>query len=297
MSFADLKRNATSNFERLNSELSKLAKNNSFSDPIADKLWKPGTDKAGNGFAVIRFLPAPDGEDIPFARIWDHGFQGPGGWYIEKSLTTFGEADPASEYNSQLWNSGIESNKEIVRKQKRRLSYYSNIYVVKDPANPENEGKVFLYKYGKKIFDKLNDLMNPSFEDEEPINPFDLWQGANFRLKIRKVEGYPNYDKSEFDSASPLLDNDEQLEEVYNSLNSLQELLDRKNFKTYDELKTRLDRVLSLSSSTPTRERNEERTSWKDDEEETKAPAFKETSSISDDDDDFDFFKRIAEED
>ena len=239
MSFADLKRSSSSNFDKLTKELSKLNSNNSDRNDNSN-IWKPATDKAGNGYAVIRFLPAPDGEDIPFVRIWDHGFQGPGGWYIEKSLTTLGKDDPVTEYNSTLWNTGLDSDKEIARKQKRRLSYYSNIYVVKDPANPENEGKVFLYKYGKKIFDKLSDLMNPSFEDEKPVNPFDLWSGANFKLKIRKVEGYPNYDKSEFDSAGPLSDNDEELERIYKQEYSLTELIDPKHFKSYDELKAKL---------------------------------------------------------
>lgn len=299
MSFADLKRNSSSNFEKLNSELNKLASNKSFSDPTDDKLWKLSTDKAGNGFAVIRFLPAPDGEDMPFIRIWNHGFQGPGGWYIEKSLTTFGEKDPCGEYNGELWNSGLDSDKEIARNQKRKLSYYSNIYVVKDPANPENEGKVFIFRYGKKIFDKLNDLMNPSFEDEKPVNPFDLWTGANFRLKQRKVEGYPNYDKSEFDEPGPLFDDDAKLEEVFNAEHSLQELLDRKHFKTYDELKARLDRVLGKTSGGRT---SSKETPW---EEETKneraAPKQKETPAPTfdsdDDDDDMDWLKNIADED
>lgn len=298
MGFADLKRNAASNFEKLNSELSKMASGRQ-TDPTEENLWKCGTDKVGNGFAVIRFLPAPDGEDLPFIRIWDHGFQGPGGWYIEKSLTTFpGEKDPLGEYNSELWNSGIDADKEQARKQKRRLSYYANIYVVKDPANPDNEGKVFLYKFGKKIFDKLNDLMNPSFEDETPVNPFDLWTGANFRLKVRKVEGFPNYDKSEFDTPGPLLNDDDALEEVYKSEHSLQELLDRKHFKTYDELKARLDRVLGRTSSAPSgrREQTQERTSFKEDspkQEKEESPPF----NISDDDDDISFFKNLTSDD
>ena len=173
-SFSQLKNNRS--FDNLNAQLQKLGGNEqkSFGD---DRLWKPDVDKAGNGYAVLRFLPAPEGEDMPFVRIWDHGFQGPGGWYIENSRTTLGDADPVSEYNSQLWNSGIESNKDIVRKQKRRLSFYSNIYVVNDPAHPENEGKVFLYKYGKKIFEKLEDLMNPQFPDDAAVNPFDFWEG------------------------------------------------------------------------------------------------------------------------
>ena len=301
MSFADLKRNSSSNFDKLNKELSKLNSSNQ-SGNSDDRIWKCATDKAGNGYAVIRFLPAPDGEDYPFVRIWDHGFQGPGGWYIEKSLTTLGENDPVSEHNSKLWNSGLESDKEIARKQKRRLSYYSNIYVVKDPANPANEGKVFLYKYGKKIFDKIQDLMSPQFEDEQPVNPFDFWNGANFKLKVRNVEGYPNYDKSEFETPGPLSNDDDELEAIYKKQYSLNELLDRKNFKTYDELKAKLNRTLGLTA-TPTSRTN---TKVQDDEEppfETKtreSAPMKETSSpvtSSDDDDDLDWFKQLAEDD
>jgi hypothetical protein len=298
MSFANLKRSSDTSFEKLTKELAK--QNTTYSDPDAGKYWKPTVDKLGNGYAVIRFLPAPVNEDIPFTRIWDHGFQGPTGlWYIEKSLTTLGKDDPVSEFNSILWNTGLDSDKEVARKQKRRLAYHSNIYVVKDPSNPANEGKVFLYKYGKKIFDKLNDLMNPGFEDEKPVNPFDLWKGANFKLKIRKVEGWPNYDKSEFDSPAPLFDDDNELERVYTQEYSLSEISDVKQFKSYEDLKTRLNTVLALSAE-PAKIRGVDR-----DEEEYKAPAptFKAAaapaaaSTVDDDDDDLDFFKRLAEED
>jgi hypothetical protein len=246
--FQAMKNNRKAQLEKLNGELSKLQQPQG-SSGVDTRFWKPETDKAGNGYAVIRFLPAPKNEDVPFVRIWDHGFQGPGGWYIENSLTTLGKDDPVSEYNTTLWNSGIEANKDIVRKQKRRLHFISNIYVVKDPANPANEGKVFLFKYGKKIFDKLNDVMNPQYEDEAPVNPFDLWEGANFKLKIRQVEGYRNYDKSEFDSAGPFVDEDE-LEGIWNGEHSLQEFLEPKNFKSYTELKAKLERVLGLNGST-----------------------------------------------
>jgi hypothetical protein len=246
--FASLKKNRSKSLDKLNQQLEKIT-TKSYSDPNEGKFWKPTRDKAGNGFAVIRFLPAPNGEEMPFVRIWDHGFQGPTGlWYIENSLTTVGIDDPVSEFNSKLWNSGVESDKDQARKQKRRLKYYSNIYVVKDSANPENEGKVFMYAFGKKIFDKLNDLMNPTFEDEDPVNPFDLWEGANFRLKIRQFEGYPNYDKSEFDAPTPLFDDDDQMEETWKAEHSLQDLVDPKNFKSYSELKTKLYRVLDLAS-------------------------------------------------
>lgn len=216
-----------------------------------DRFWKPEVDKSGNGYAVIRFLPAAEGEDLPWNKYWDHGFKGPTGqWYIENSLTSIGQDDPVSEMNSELWNSGIEANKDIVRARKRRLHYVSNIMVVEDPANPANNGKVFLFKFGKKIFDKIMDVMQPQFADEEPVNPFDFWEGANFKLKIRNVEGYRNYDKSEFASPSALMDgDDEKLEGVYNTLYSLKDFTDPKNYKSYDELKAKLYRVLGESGT------------------------------------------------
>ena len=211
-----------------------------------ERLWKPELDKSGNGYAVIRFLPAVEGEDMPWAKVWNHAFQGPTGqWYIENSLTTIGQKDPVSEYNSTLWNTGLESDKEIARKQKRKLQYFSNIYVVSDSKHPENEGKVFLFRYGKKIFDKIMAAMQPEFEDETPINPFDFWEGSNFKLKIRKVDGYWNYDKSEFEAKSALFDNDAKIEEVWKTAYPLAEFTANSNFKSYEELKTRLDAVLS----------------------------------------------------
>ena len=218
---------------------------------VDERLWKPVVDKSGNGYAVIRFLPAPAGEELPWVRLWNHAFQGPTGqWYIENSLTTMNQNDPVSEYNSALWNSGVESDKEIARKQKRKLQYYSNIYVVEDSMNPENNGKVMLYRYGKKIYDKLMESMQPEFADETPINPFDLWEGANFKLKIRKVDGYWNYDKSEFDNPVQLKPTDEELESIYGKTHSLADFTAQSNFKSYDELKARLDAVLSGTVST-----------------------------------------------
>ena len=250
MSFANLKKSSKSSLDKINQQVSKLASPEGEGRQQDTRFWQPEVDKSGNGYAVIRFLPSPNGEDVPFVRIFDHGFQGPGGqWYIEKSLTTLGKADPVSEYNSQLWATKIQANQDQVRKQKRKLNFISNIYVVSDKAHPENEGKVFLFKYGKKIFDKLNAAMNPEFEDEQPINPFDFWEGANFKLKIRNVEGYRNYDKSEFDQPSPLLDDDEELEKIWKQQHSLQDFLDEKHFKSYDELKQKLYRVLALDGS------------------------------------------------
>jgi hypothetical protein len=270
-------------------------------------MWKPTRDKAGNGFAIIRFLPAPKGEEMPFVRVWDHGFQGPTGlWYIENSLTTINQDDPVSEYNGKLWNSGLDSDKEIARKQKRRLKYVANVYVIKDSGNADNEGKVFMFSFGKKIFDKLNDLMNPQFEDEAPVNPFDLLEGANFRLKIRQFEGYPNYDKSEFDAPGPLSDDEAELERVYNSEHALQELIDPKNFKSYNELKAKLYRVLALDeeASAPSKAEDDNEfdlSSMGNSEKSAPTPTLKEAKSTSkkpvvtdDDDDDLSIFQELA---
>ena len=232
--------------EKLVKEVEKMSTGSSGAD---DRFWKPEMDKTGVGSAVIRFLPAPEGEELPWVKMYSHAFQGPGGWYIENSLTTVGQKDPVSEYNRELWNSGSDKDKETVRKQKRKLNYYSNIYVVKDPAHPENEGKVFLFKFGKKIFDKILNAMQPEFEDEEPINPFDFWTGANFRMKIRKVEGYWNYDKSEFDRSSALLDDDDALEAIWKKEYSLSAIVAPDQFKSYDDLKKRLDYVLGTKGS------------------------------------------------
>ena len=300
INFEALKNNRKSQFDKLTSELNKLTSGNTQESNGDDRLWKPDVDKAGNGYAIIRFLPAPAGEDMPFVRIWDHGFQGPGGWYIEKSLTTLGKPDPVSEYNAKLWNSGIESNKDLVRKQKRRLSYFSNIYVVSDPTRPENEGKVFLFKYGKKIFDKLNESMHPQFPGEAAINPFDMWEGANFKLKIRQVEGYRNYDKSEFDKPESLAD-DSKLESIWKQCHSLQELIDTKHFKSYEELKMRLEKALGNLPASATGAK-----SYDDEEDETpatqapiqRAAAPKEAPKANtpwdDDDEDLSFFKKLA---
>ena len=300
--FAALKNNRSKSLDKLNSQLSQIAQK-SYSDPNEGKFWKPSRDKAGNGFAIIRFLPAPGGEDMPFVRLWDHGFQGPTGlWYIENSLTTLGKDDPVSELNSKLWNTGVDADKEQARKQKRRLHYIANIYVIKDSGNPDNDGKVFLFKFGKKIFDKLNDLMNPQFEDEKPINPFDLWEGASFRLKIRQFEGYANYDKSEFDGPGPLFEDDEKLERVWKDEHSLQEIIHEKHFKPYAELKAKLHRVLNLTGDSVDASR-----SASDDVDEdldmsrfsksTPAPDMKQTSSdmdtIDDDDEDLARFRDL----
>ena len=244
MSFADLKKQS-----KLGSLTAKLVKevekmNNNGGGSGDDRLWKLECDKSGNGYAVIRFLPAPNGEDLPFVKLYSHAFQGPGGWYIENSLTTLGQKDPVSEYNTMLWNNGTDAGKEAARKQKRKLTYIANIYVVKDPANPSNEGKVFLYKFGKKIFDKLTAAMQPEFEDEEAIDPFDFWQGANFKLKAKNVAGYRNYDSSEFARPDALLDDDDAMEAVWKKEYSLAELVAADQFKTYDDLKKRLDYVL-----------------------------------------------------
>jgi len=298
MSFANLKRNRNSISDLVAAATAGDApkETKSYTD---ERQWKPTVDKAGNGYAVIRFLPAPEGCELPWARYWDHGFKGPTGqWYIEKSLTSLGQQDPVSEYNSVLWNSGRDEDKETARKQKRRLHYVSNVLVESDPANPQNEGKVFLFTYGKKIHDKIMDLMQPQFADEDPVNPFDFWEGASFKLKIRNVEGYRNYDKSEFASPSPLKGgDDDELEQIYESLYDLNEYTDPANYKTYDELKARLMLVLGESAPTTTRqqvvmEKIEEPAPIK-----TK-PAIEPMSvSAEDDDDTMSYFAKLAAED
>jgi hypothetical protein len=243
MSFANLKKQSSlgSLTAKLVKEVEKMNNSASSGD---DRVWKLECDKSGNGYAVIRFLPAPNGEDLPFVKLYSHAFQGSGGWYIENSLTTLNQKDPVSELNSELWNNGTDAGKEIARKQKRKLTYVSNIYVVKDPANPDNEGKVFLYKFGKKIFDKITAAMQPEFEDETPIDPFDFWQGANFKLKAKNVAGYRNYDSSEFAAQGALLTDDDEMEAIWKKQYSLAELVAADQFKSYDELKKRLDYVL-----------------------------------------------------
>tara|TARA_R110002020_G_scaffold136543_1_gene304435 strand:- start:248 stop:1156 length:909 start_codon:yes stop_codon:yes gene_type:complete len=270
---------------------------------VDERLWKPVLDKTGNGYAVIRFLPAVDGEDLPWAKVWNHAFQGPTGqWYIENSLTTLGNNDPVSELNSAYWNSGVESDKEIARRQKRKLQYFSNIYVVSDPKNPENEGKVFLFRFGKKIFDKCMEAMQPAFEDETPVNPFDFWEGANFKLKIRKVDGYWNYDKSEFEAPSPLFDNDDAIEEVWKQQYALNEFTAPSNFKSYDELKTRLDMVLAGTTTvgnvtTLMEDEPVENTVSVDTVEEPVPTSSTVTISSTDEEDDtMDYFQKLADD-
>jgi hypothetical protein len=309
MSFSDLKKQSSlgSLTQKLVKEVEKM---NTTSGGADERLWKPEVDKTGNGYAVIRFLPAPESEDIPWAKMYSHAFQGPGGWYIENSLTTTGGKDPVSEHNRELWNSGNESDKDVVRRQKRKLSYYANIYVVKDPTNPQNEGGVFLYKFGKKIFDKIMEAMQPEFEDESPINPFDFWQGANFKLKIVKKDGYWNYDKSEFDTVSPLLDDEDALEALWKKQYSLVALTAADQFKSYDDLQKRLKYVLGQK---PTRRVDEEvfdednnRGSVSADYP-TSKPDFASrraektvtaavSSSSSDEDDALSYFQKLAEE-
>jgi len=296
MSFKDLKKQS-----KLGSLTAKLVKEvekmNNTGGNADDRIWKLDVDKGGNGYAVIRFLPAPEGEDLPFVKLYSHAFQGPGGWFIENSLTTLGQKDPVSEYNSLLWNNGTDAGKETARKQKRKLTYVSNIYVVKDPANPENEGKVFLYKYGKKIFDKLTAAMQPEFEDEEAIDPFDFWQGANFKLKIKKVAGYWNYDSSEFDSVSALSSDDSELETTWKSQHSLEAFTSKDQFKSYEDLERRLNLVLAIGQRpvAPT----------VDDEEYevvapptpvAAAPTPVKEEAIVEDDDALSYFARLAEE-
>jgi len=302
MSFSDLKKQSKlgSLTEKLVKEVEKMNNSGNSSD---DRVWKLECDKSGNGYAVIRFLPAPDGEDLPFVKVYSHAFQGPGGWLIDSCLTTLNQKCPICEHNSGLWNSGMDSNKEVARKQKRKLTYVSNIYVVKDPANPENEGKVFLFKYGKKIFDKLTEAMQPEFEDETPIDPFDFWTGANFKLKAKNVAGYRNYDSSEFAAQSALLNDDDAMEAIWKKQYSLAEFVAPDQFKSYEEMKKRLDSVLGGKSTRVDSE--------VEDEDDYRGPApsltedlrselnnLKPTRPVEDDDDDdaLSYFAKLAED-
>ena len=260
-----------------------------------DSLWKPELDKTGNGYAIIRFLPASNNEEMPWQRVWSHAFKDQGGWYIENSLTTLNHKDPVSEDNTRLWNTGVDSDKDIARKRKRKLSYYSNIYIVSDPKHPENEGKVFLYKFGKKIFDKITEAMQPAFEDEKPINPFDFWKGANFKLKIRKVDGYWNYDKSEFEGVAQMLPTDEEIKSVWEKQYALKPFVDPSNFKTYDELKEKLNRVITGMQSTVTVDKVDlpPQTSTTS----VEMPKVEESKPASDEDDTLSYFSKLADED
>ena len=296
-SFANLKRNS-SQFDKLTKAVESVNNQSVEAGSKEDtRFWQPEVDKAGNGMAVIRFLPAPsiDGEDgLPWVRVFNHGFQGPGGWYIENSLTTLNQKDPVSEYNSTLWNSGIEANKEIARKQKRKLTYIANIMVISDPANPSNEGNIKLYKFGKKIFDKISEAMNPEFADETPVNPFDMWEGANFKLKIRNVEGYRNYDKSEFADKSALFEGDDsKLEELWKQEYSLKEFIEPKQFKSYEVLKARLDKVLGFDGGAvaPKTKAEDASVSRKLSENDLERIDRKSVA-----DDDLDYFKSLAEQ-
>ena len=275
--------------ENLSPEDSK--KSNKYQD---ERLWKPELDKTGNGYAVLRFLPATSGEDMPWVRLWSHAFQGPGGWYIENSLTTLGHKDPVSEENTRLWNTGVESDKGIARNRKRKLSYYANVYVVSDPTHPENEGQIKLFKFGKKIFDKITEAMQPAFEDETPINPFDFWKGANFKLKIRKVDGFWNYDKSEFEGTSAIADNDDNIKAIWEKQYPLKPFLETSNFKSYEELKEKLNRVITGTKSTSSVENVDlPSTSTGTVKSQDSAPI---ASATSESDDTLDYFSKLAEE-
>jgi len=286
MSFAQLKKKSRNNLEFLQKELEKTVS----SKNVDDRFWKPEVDASGNGYAVIRFLPAPDGETVPWAKVYSHAFQGPGGWYIENSLTTIGKDDPVGEVNRQHWNAG-EEGKEVARRQKRKLSYYSNILVVKDPKHPENEGKVFLYKYGKKIHDKILAAMQPEFQDETPVNVFDLWEGANFKLKIKKVAGFWNYDSSEFDSVSALSSDEGEMEATWKQEHSLDAFTHKDQFKSYDELEKRLNLV--LGQPTPV---GQLRQSVDSEEYEPQVPTNVNQESVVEDDDALSYFAKLAEE-
>ena len=300
-SFDALKKNKDSSLEKLKDQLDKMG-SKSYADPDEDKYWSIKKDATGNGYAVIRFLQSPEGEDDNFVRYTTYGFKGPSGqWYIERSRTSMGEKDPVAEYNSKLWNSGIESDKEKTFRAKKL--FVSNIYVVRDQANPENEGKVFLYRYGPKIFDKIKDLLKPDFEDETPIDPFNLWDGANFKLKLRQVESYPNYDKSEFDTSSPLADNDDEIEKIWKQCHSLQDVVTKKHYKTYEELEAKFMKVMGTTSTNLSKTADEEQSDELDmsklgnktqEPKSSKVSEAKQEKVVEDEDDDEEFFRNLA---
>jgi hypothetical protein len=301
MDFETLK-TSSSNFDKLTKALEQnlnpedQSNKNKYQD---DRLWKIEMDKTGNGYAVIRFLPASNGEDMPWQRVWSHAFQDKGGWYIENSLTTLGQKDPVSEENTRLWNTGVDSDKEIARKRKRKLSYYANILVVSDPKHPENEGQVKLFKFGKKIFDKITEAMQPAFEDEKPINPFDFWKGANFKLKLRKVDGYWNYDKSEFEGVSQIKESDDDIKAIWEKQYPLKPFVAPDNFKSYDELKSKLHRVISGTTSAETVESADlppSQPAAPVKSAEVAQPKSSDMKIDDSDDDTLDYFSKLAEE-
>jgi hypothetical protein len=295
MDFDTLK-SSSSNFDKLTKALEQnlapedQSNKNKYQD---DRYWKPEMDKTGNGYAVIRFLPSVEGEDLPWQRVWSHAFQDKGGWFIENSLTTLSQKDPVSEENTRLWNTGLDSDKEIARKRKRKLSYHANILVVSDPKHPENEGQVRLYKFGKKIFDKITEAMQPAFDDESPINPFDFWKGANFKLKIRKVDGYWNYDKSEFEGVTAVADNDDKIKEIWSKEHALKAFVDPSNFKSYEELKEKLHRVITGDRNASTIENVK---LPPQSNSTAKSDPVKSQPESSDDDDTLSYFSKLAEE-
>ena len=291
MTFADLKRKSQTNFQFLQKELEKSSTAKAGAD---ERLWRPELDATGNGYAVIRFLPAPDGESLPWAKLYAHAFQGPGGWFIENSLTTLGQNDPVSAANNQLWNSGVESDKDIARQRKRKLSYYSNIYVVSDPKHPENEGKVFLYKYGKKIHDKILAAMQPEFQDETPINVFDFWEGANFKLKIKTVAGFWNYDSSEFTAPAALSTDDEEMETIWKQAYSLEAFTAPDQFKTYEQLQQRLNAVLNTAPAVRQEQAEEEYEPTPVVERVDRVPST--PTSTPEEEDALSYFQKLAEE-
>jgi len=301
MSFAAMKKQRAAAMEKLISSATTASQGGGQKSFKDDRLWKPEVDKSGNGYAVIRFLPGAEGDDNPWIQYWDHGFQGPTGrWYIERSLTSIGQDDPLSEMNSKLWNSGRDEDKDTVRKRKRRLHYVSNIMVVDNPSNPADNGKTFLYVYGKKIFDKILDAMQPQFADEEPINPFDFWEGADFKLKIRKVEGFRNYDKSEFDAATAVSDDDAKLEKIYGDLHSLAEYNSPDNYKSYAELKAKLVQVLgedggALNTAEQVSLENTQESAHEAPVKKS-TPAAEPASNNDEDDDTLSYFNKLAAE-
>lgn len=297
--FSQLKKNSGSknNLERLTKYAEELGGNKK--RQADERFWYPAVDKAGNGSALIRFLPTPDGGQHEFVRLFTHGFQEKR-WFIENCPTTIGGKCPVCEHNSELWNTGVEAHKALVRGsgnkagRKRQLSYIANIYVIKDPANPENEGKVFLFRYGKKIHDMIQFAMKPpadGIEEIDPIDPYDLWEGANFKMVIRNVDGRRNYDKSGFLASTPLMKDDAKLEEIWKSEYDIEEFVSKGSFKDYNTLMTQFNAALGAVAPQTTRQAVEEvEEQWsKTDELNDEQPRRVEANDdvISDADDDF----------
>ncbi len=264
-SFSSFKKSESENFDKLRDQLNKTKNGDRQND---DRFWQPDRGKDGNDYCVLRFLPAPPNEEVPYVKTLSYGFKGPGGWYIENSRGTIGEDDdPVDKMRRALYATGTEADKKIAQKYSRRTNFISNIEIIDYPKHPEMNGKQFLYRYGKKIFDKINDCYNPKFPDEPKFNPFNFWEGADFVLKVTTQDDFPNYDKSEFKTPAPHRGGgDAELEAIWKNLYSLQAFIDPSQYKPAKDLQKRLNKVLGLDTELPEPEKEEPKeTSFKTD--------------------------------